>query len=207
MAISYPITLPSAPGYRRVSINPRSVVGVFASPFTYQQQVYAHPGQMWAGEFELPPMNRAEAAPWVAALVSLNGAEGTFYFGDPAWSTPRGVGTGTPLVKGASQVGYDLITDAWTAGTAGIVKAGDWLQIGTTTTSKLHMIMADANSAVTTGETTLTIWPKLRSSPADDSAVSVTAPKGIWRMSSPTDWTISVDQLIAGMTVQFVEAI
>jgi len=182
-------------------------VSSFSSPFTYQQQVYAHPGQMWTGEFELPPMSRAEAAPWVAALVSLNSSEGTFYYGDPAWATPQGVGTGTPLVKGASQTGYDLITDAWTPSTTGIVKAGDWLQIGATTAMKLHMIMADANSAATTGETTLTLWPKLRASPADNLAVTVTSPKGIWRLAGPIDWTISVDQIISGITIQFVEAI
>lgn len=206
MAISYPISLPSAPGYRRVAIQPRSVVASYSSPFTMQQQVYAHPGQMWTGEFELPPMNRAEAAPWVAALTSLNGSEGTFYFSDPAWATSRGVGTGTPLVKGASQTGYDLVTDGWTISQTGIVKAGDWLQIGTTTSSKLHMIMADANSNGS-GEATLTLWPRLRSSPADNAVLSVTAATGIWRLSGNVPWSISVDQLISGLTVQFVEAL
>lgn len=206
MAISYPISLPSTPGFRRVSIQPRSSVAMYASPFTYQQQVYAHPGQMWSGEFELPPMTRAEAAPWVAALTSLNGTEGRFYFGDPAWTSPRGVGTGTPLVKGASQTGYDLVTDGWTTSQTGIMKAGDWLQIGATTAMKLHMVMADANSDGS-GNATLTLWPRLRSSPADNLALTVNNPQGIWRLAGNVPWSVSVEQLINGLTVQFMEAI
>lgn len=206
MAITYPISLPSAPGYRRVSIQPRSAVGVFASPFTYQQQTYAHQGQMWTGEFELPPMSRAEAAPWVAALTSLNGVEGTFYFGDPAWTTARGIATGTPLIKGASETGYDIDTDGWTSGQTGIMKAGDWVQIGATTASKLCMVMADANSDGS-GNATLTLWPRVRTAFADNTPLTVSSPKGIWRLSAPVPWGISTDSLISGLTVQFVEAL
>lgn len=206
MAITYPISLPSAPGYRRVSIQPRSAVGIYASPFTYQQQTYAHQGQMWTGEFELPPMSRAEAAPWVAALVSLNGVEGTFYFGDPSWTSAQGIATGTPVIKGAAETGYDIDTDGWTAGQTGIMKAGDWVQIGATTASKLFMVMADANSDGS-GNATLTLWPRVRTAFADNTALTVTSPKGIWRLAAPIPWAISTDNLVAGITVQFVESL
>lgn len=206
MAITFPISLPTSPGYRSVSIQPRAAVAISTSPFTYQQQTYAHPGQMWTGQFELPPMSRAEAAPWVAALVSLNGIEGTFYFGDPAWTSPRGIGTGTPKIKGASETGYDIDTDGWTAGQTGILKAGDWVQIGATTSSKLYMVMADANSDGS-GNSTLTLWPSVRTAFADNTDLTVTSPKGIWRLAGPVPWAISVDSLINGLTVQFVQAL
>lgn len=206
MAISYPITLPTAPGYRRVSIQPRSSVAAYSSPFTFQQQVYAHPGQMWTGEFELPPMSRTEAAPWVAALTSLNGTEGTFYFGDPSWTTARGIATGTPVIKGAAETGYDIDTDGWTISQTGIMKAGDWVQIGATTAAKLHMVMADANSDGS-GNATLTLWPAVRTAFADNTALTVASPVGIWRLSGSVPWSISVDQLISGLTVQFVQAL
>lgn len=206
MSISYPITLPATPGFTNVRVQPKSVVGVFSSPFTMQQQVYAHPGQLWTAEFELPAMSRVEAAPWVAALTSLNGSEGTFLFGDPAWSTPQGIGTGTPLVNGGSQTEYDLITDGWTASQTGIVKAGDWLQIGAGSTVHLHMVMADANSDGS-GNATITIWPRLRNSPTDNTALSVSSALGLWRLSGNTPWSININQLISGLTVQCVEAI
>lgn len=206
MAVTYPISLPSAPGFTRVSIRPRSAVGMFASPFTYQQQVFAHQGQAWSGEFELPPMTRAEAAPWVAALVSLNGTEGTFYFGDPAWTTARGTATGTPVIKGAAETGYDIDTDGWTAGVTGILKAGDWVQIGTTTSAKLHMVMVDANSDGS-GNSTLTLWPRVRTAFADNAPLTVTSPKGIWRVAGGVPWGVSTDALIYGLTVQCMEAL
>lgn len=368
MAVSYPIGLPVSPGFRRISIQPRTAVGIYVSPFTYQQQTYAHQGQMWTGEFELPPMSRAEAAPWVAALTSLNGAEGTFCFGDPAWATPRGTATGTPAVKGASQTGYDLVTDGWTARIEAL-KRGDWVQIGLGSSARLYQVVNDANTGtnqltysnlftnaawdttlyagtgtvpvVTAGyfgpsgqaafrlqanaggsgagdysgiqqvisglsnphdstgaiwmksntgatqtvqmisghvtenktvtttwqrfsisspadafttdylrlwafpnggstqsidiliceaqleltttlgpynpttsaakttadETTLTLWPRLRSSPADNAAIYTRNPFGLWRLSAPIPWAVSVDNLVAGLTVQFVEAL
>mgnify|MGYP003648627902 CR=1 FL=1 len=206
MAISYPITLPTTPGYIGVSIQPRSTVGIYSSPFTMQQQVYAHPGQVWTGNFGLPPMNRAEAAPWVAALTSLNGVEGRFYFGDPSWIAPQGIGTGTPLINGSSQTGYDLITDGWTATQTGIMKAGDWVQIATTSSRTLHMVMADANSDGG-GNATLTLWPRVRTAFADNTALIVNSPTGVWRMTGNVPWAISVDQLISGMTVECVEAL
>lgn len=206
MAVSYPISLPSAPGYRRVSIQPRSSVAAYASPFTQQQQVYAHPGQLWTGEFELPPMSRAEAAPWIAAFTSLNGIEGTFVFGDPAWTSPQGIGTGTPLINGAAETGYDIDTDGWTISQTGILKAGDWIQIGTGSSRKLHMVMVDANSDGS-GNATLTVWPRVRTAFADNTAITVTNPTGIWRLTGPATWSISVDSLISGLSVQFVEAL
>lgn len=206
MAVTYPITLPSAPGFRRVSIQPRSTVAAYASPFTMQQQVYAHPGQMLTGDFELPPMTRAEAAPWIAALTSLNGIEGTFYFGDPAWTTPRGIGTGTPLINGASETGYDIDTDGWTASQSGILKAGDWVQFGTGSARKLHMVTVDATSDGS-GNATLTVWPRVRTAFANDTPITVTNPSGVWRLTANAAWTIGVDSLVAGLSVQFVEAL
>jgi hypothetical protein len=105
-------------------------VAIYASPFTGQQQVYQHPGQFLTASIELPPMDRASAADFVAAMLSLQGIRGTFYFGDPAWTSPRGVGTGLPLIKGANQTGNTIATDGWTLSQSPILKAGDWLQIG-----------------------------------------------------------------------------
>lgn len=359
MAVTYPITLPSAPGFRRVSIQPRSSVAAYASPFTQQQQVYAHPGQLWTGEFELPPMSRAEAAPWIAALTSLNGIEGTFYFGDPAWTLPRGSGLTIPLisaspailnggfetagggggdvfadwiestsgastvnrdttdfhsgtascrldvdgsnsivgisraalvtigknyrlrfwakasanttsalrlsnqlpgpdsvfydlttswqlfettftaqdagfilvrdiapgisiwiddvelqpldvysglVNGANQTGQDLITDGWTISATPLFKAGDWVQVGTGATRQLCMVLADVNSN-SSGQATLSLFPRIRTAFADNTVILASSPAGLWRLTANAAWTIGVDSLVAGLSVQFVEAL
>lgn len=359
MAVTYPITLPTTPGFRRVSIQPRSTVAAYASPFTMQQQVYAHPGQMLTGDFELPPMTRAEAAPWIAALTSLNGIEGTFYFGDPAWTLPRGSGLTIPLisaspailnggfetaggggadvfanwqeitsgsstvnrdttdfhsgtascrldvdgsssfvgisqtpgvtigksyrlrfwakasanttsalrlsnqlpglgdvlydlttswqlfettftaqvvnfelirqdatgisiwiddvelqpldvysglVNGANQTGQDLITDGWTISATPLFKAGDWVQVGTGATRQLCMVLADVNSN-SSGQATLSLFPRIRTAFADNTVITAANPSGVWRLTANAAWTIGVDSLVAGLSVQFVEAI
>jgi hypothetical protein len=208
MATSYPVTLPFATKTaRRITIRPRSAVASNVSPFTFQDEVQASTGQRWEATVELPPMLRAGGgAAWIAALTSLDGIYGTFLLGDTAWKTARGIATGTPLVKGGSQTGYDLITDGWTAGQTGIMKAGDWLQLGSAGTSQLHMVMADANSNGS-GEATLTLWPRLRSSPADNAAIVVSSPRGLFRLAGPIDWSLGAEAMLeAGLVFSAVEA-
>jgi len=145
MATTFPISLPTT-GTKRIRIAQAAVVGVGQSPFTLEQQVQRRQGQSWILDVSYPPMIRATAEALHAALCSLNGREGTFLFGDSASKTPRGTATGTPLVKGASQTGEDLITDGWTINITGILKAGDWIQLGTGSTSRLYKVLGDANS-------------------------------------------------------------
>lgn len=203
MAITFPITLPSSPTLSDITISPRSVVGVGASPFTLQAQSYAWAGQIWQASCRLPPMARANAEAWVAALVSLNGREGSFLLGDTANTTPRGTATGTPLVKGGSQTGRTLITDGWTNGVTGIVKAGDWFQLGSGSTARLYKVVADANSNGS-GEATLEIWPALRSSPADNAALTISSPKGRFMLAGPIDYSIDAAK-IYGLSFEAVE--
>jgi hypothetical protein len=152
-----------------------------SSPFTGEQQVYVHAGEFFGLQFELGTLSIAQGDEWTAFLTALNGREGTFLMGDPLKSTPRGVATGTPLVNGASQSGKTLVTDGWTATITGILKAGDWIQIGTGSVTQLYKIVQDANSNGA-GQATLEIWPRLRSAPADNAAIIVTATKGLWRL-------------------------
>ena len=116
-------------------------------------------------------------------MISLNGQQGTFLLGDPLGSTVRGVGTGTPLVKGASQTGNSLITDGWTASQTGILKAGDYFQLGTGSSSKLYKVLADANSDGS-GDATFDIWPSINTAVANDSALTIASAKGVFRLAS-----------------------
>jgi hypothetical protein len=183
MTIAYPLSLPQARVEAAVTLRRRSAVAVTASPFTLDEQVQVWPGQKWLAAVSLRPMQEAEARAWIAFLVSLNGREGTFLMGDPLRPSPRGVGTGTPLVKGAGQTGLVLATDGWTAGQAGILKGGDYIQLGSGASATLHMVVADAASDGS-GNATLDIWPRLRTAPADNAPVTVQNPMGRWRLAS-----------------------
>lgn len=206
MAISYPLAVPTGKGPVRLTFGAESVVAVSESPFSKTQQVYAHQGDGWTCDVELPPLvGRATGEEWVAFLLALNGREGTFLMGDPANIAPRGIGTGTPLVKGASQTGRTLLTDGWTSGQTGILKAGDWLQLGTGASTHLHKVVQDANSDGS-GNATLEIWPRLRSSPADNAAIVVASPKGLWRLAdNRRQWSLEA-VLRYGISFTCVEA-
>lgn len=205
MPISYPVTFPSI-GIRSMMIRARSVVAVAQSPFTLSQQVYKHQGQAWEAEVTLPPMKRDEAEQVAAFLLKMNGQYGTFLLGDPANTSPRGVGTGTPLVNGGSQTGDSLITDGWTTSTTGILKAGDWIQLGSGSATRLHKVLDDVNSDGS-GNATLTIFPSLRSSPANNAQITVTSPKGQWRLAS-NEVQYSIDEAsFYGITFACVEAL
>lgn len=206
MAITYPVSFPSSIGLANINIRARTVVGISSSPFTGQQQVYKHQGQWWEAEVTLPPMKRAEAEQAVAFLLKMNGVYGTFLLGDKANPATRGVGTGTPLVNGASQTGDELITDGWTADTTGILKAGDWIQLGSGSSTRLHKVLDDVNSDGS-GNATINIFPSLRSSPDDDATITVSNTQGLWRLAS-NETEYSIDNMsIYGMTFACVEAL
>ena len=183
MTISYPLALPDTRGFRGLSLRPVAQVAHSRSPFTGEGQFYAHQGQIWAAQFDLPPMRRADAEPWVAFLLSLNGMQGTFLAGIAGSDVPRGIATGAPVVNGASQTGQVLLTDGWTPSQTGILKAGDLIQLGTGADTHLHKVLADANSDGA-GAATLDIWPRLRVSPMDNAAIVVAGCKGLWRLAS-----------------------
>lgn len=179
MTITYPLALPATPKAKRVTLRMMDVVAMSRSPFTGQSQVYAHAGQWWEADVSLPSMIRASAEPWLAFLASLRGMYGTFLMGSTTGAAPRGIATGAPAVAGAGQSGMTLMTDGWTTGQTGILKAGDYIQVGT----ELHKVLADANSDGG-GLATLDIWPALRASPADNATIVVNNAVGLFRLAA-----------------------
>lgn len=124
-------------------------------------------------------------------------------------STPRGTASssaGTPVVNGASQTGDTLNIDGVPASQTGYLKAGDYIQLGSGLTSRLYKVLDDADSNAS-GEVSLTIYPDLRSSPADDSTVVVSDAKGLFRLNtSAHQWTINQDSFYS-MTFGAIEAL
>ena len=201
------VTAPSNPKPQSIIFAPMSSVAVSRSPFSFAQQVQAHSGQFWTMSLVLPPMKREVAAAWQAFMLQLNGPENTFLYGDPLATKLLGAGKlDSPLVKGASQTGSSLITDAWTISTTNIVKAGDMFSLGAGTSTRLHMITANGDSD-SSGDCTLSIWPSLRSSPADDSTLTIVEPKGHFRLASnEMRWEMN-NESFYGMSLAAEEAL
>jgi hypothetical protein len=193
MAITYPISLPtdSAGQPTNTTFRIRRIVGQSASPFTGEQQTFRHQGEWWEAEVTLPPMKHALAREWVAKLVSMRGVFGTMLLGDWDARTPRGTASssaGTPLVNGGSQSGNSLVIDGATTSQTGYLKAGDYIQLGSGLSSRLHMVVEDADTDAS-GNATLSIEPALRTSPSDNTPLTVSNTKGVFRLvTNETEW-------------------
>lgn len=203
---TYPISFPSHTGVRNMDLRAINAVIYEMSPFTFVGQAQASSGQMWQADISLPPMKRADAETWIAWLVSLRGQYGTFNMGDSIGCAPRGAGGGTPRVNGASQTGEELIIDGCTANVTGWLKAGDYVQLGAAGTATLHKVLADVDTNAS-GQTTLSLWPHIRSAPADNATVVISNTVGRWRLSTnETAWSVN-EMAIYGITFSAMEAV
>lgn len=208
MAASYPLTIPGT-GFRTITVRPSGSAAVSESPYTGAQQVYVHAREVWAAQIELPSfVSRAEAEAWRAGfLLALNFREGTFLMpGDPVNTTPMGTWAGSPKVLGAHAAGLKTIAmDGYGAGAT--VKAGDWLQTGSGSSTHLHQVTKDA-TADGSGLLTLEIWPRTRAALADNATFTTTDPVGLWRLAmSQAEYSQLVGKVYGGMTISCAEAL
>jgi len=163
------------------------------SPLTRSVQVMEFTGARWLASFALAPMTRANAETWCAWLANLQGRAGRFYAGPTDATSPRGIGTGTPRVKGGSQTGTTLLTDGWTAAQTGILLTGDYLAWATPSGwRELHLVCADADSDAG-GNATLTIAPPMRETPADNATLIVSSPTCVMALATDDDARWDVD--------------
>lgn len=142
------------------------------SPLDGTTQTLELTGSRWRGEYELKPMKRPLAAPWVSFLAELNGMSGRFFGFDPSATTPQGSGGGdSPLVQGASQTGKSLISDAWTASQTGLLLPGDYFEVN----GELKMVTASVDSNGS-GVATIAFTPSLRASPLNNAVITINNP-------------------------------
>ncbi len=206
MAISFPVIMPSTPGFTNTRFGLSANTGVFESPLTRTQQVVQRAGSRWMVTYSLPPMNRASAAAWAGFLASLRGMRGTFRGFDPDAKTPRGIISSSAIVGAASQTGNTLsISIASASTTAPSFRIGDFIAI-TAPTQRLHMIVEDA-TATSTGGATLSIEPELRESPTAASTITYTNPYTSFRLAgNDVGWDASNISLY-GITFSAIEAL
>lgn len=196
MAINYPESHPSSPGFRKLEFIFDTTVGITESTFTKQRQVNEWQGARWIVRGSLPPMARASADPWIAFKGKLYGPRGTFLLGPfGERKTPRGTATGV-TVNGGGQTGKTLAL----AG-SGTLKAGDFFQVGTGSSARLYMNLNDGTLPFTAD-----IFPPLRESPAHGAAVNLSSPKGQFRLAQSSGFDLDVAQH-SGIEFEAVEAI
>lgn len=194
MAISYPLTPPAAIRIARITLTGSSAVSRNVSPFTFNVQQYNWTGSTISGQVECPPMTRADAEELLGFL--LMAARGTFYFRDYSNPTTRGTMTGSVTLSGAHAANTTTIT---VTGGTGSWAVGDWIQLGSTSSAKLHKI-TQVNSA-----TSYEVFPLLRSAYAGGDAVVYSSAVGVFRLAQPsTEWSIDTAK-IYGVNFSIVE--
>lgn len=175
-------TAPTDIGFAKITLTAMNAVATSESPFTYKQQIVQHTGQVWTASVTIPPVRRDLAEPWIAFLLSLQGPVHTFLLGDPNCTEPRGTATNSSYTA-TGTAGASSVTLTVSDGTT--LKAGDYIQLGTSSTSKLHKVLADVSS---TGA--VDIWPSLRDT-YSGAAVTVDNAKGVFRLrSNVQEWQI-----------------
>lgn len=208
MTISYPRDLPAVKAPRSVELRAVTATGLSRSPFTGAEISYQWSLERWEVDLSLPPMTRVDAEAWAAWILSLQGRAKTFLLGDPLGAVPRGSARDADLltVDGAGQTGHALALTSAPASVAGYFKAGDYLQLGTGSTARLHKILEDAHSDGT-GRVTVDLWPALRGSPPDGASVKVEGARGVFRLASNVQgWQIS-EAALYGFTLAAEELV
>jgi len=194
MAISYPLSTPTSIGIETIELSAVNATATSESPFTYKQQVISHGGQRWGASVTIPSVRKDLAAPWKALLVALKGQTGTFLLGDPDYETPQGT-VSSCVLTGTAGVGEATVV------MTGTLKAGDYIQLGSGASTRLHQVLQDHS-----GNGTIQIWPSLRISYTSETVV-FNSPKGVFRLASgETSWSINNSSLY-GISFDAVEVI
>lgn len=206
MTISYPLSLPASRGIRSIAFAPASVVGISESPFTFEQQAYQHFGERWSARIDLVPMERDEAEPWIAFLLSLKGRYGTFLLGDPAGATAQGTWAGSSPVVNGAHAARSATLNVRNLPSSAQWAAGDWLQLGSGSSARLHKVLAAGGPSGSPSEATLDLWPRTRTTYADGDAITIASAKGVFRLAgNQVQW--SIEEINYGLSFECVEAL
>jgi len=195
--ITFPTLTATAPARMRWGQVSNTQVSV--SPLNGTIQTQELPGARWQISVDYPPLTDADAALMRAFLVQMRGQASRVDLWPFDRETPRGTAAGTPLVNGASQTGASLITDGWTAGAT--LLAGDFFAVGT----QLFMVAADA-TASGGGAMTITVEPPIRTSPADNAALTTSKAKARFMLANPeVGWDVA-QRGFANFSFDLIEA-
>lgn len=176
MIAELPLTLVSSLERRLVS-----TTAVSASPFTGTEQVQDWGGEWWEYAIEMARTTGQDGRRLSAFLAALGGMRGRFLFRDPTIRQPET--TLAPHVSGGFQTGGMLVTGGWPPFSTPLL-AGDFVSLGSDAETRLHQITADVASDEA-GVATLALVPRLRSAPADGTALEIAAPAVLLRLTAP----------------------
>jgi len=156
-------------------------------------------GDRWACSVTTPPLKGANRQTMRAFLANLRGQASRVVLSDHSY-VRRGTQAANVLVMGAAETGSTLHVDAATV--SATLLTGDLFTLG----GYLYMVTADA-TANGSGQMTLSIVPPLRSTPADNAAVTITTPTARFLLTGNSVGWNNVPGGISSFACEFVEDI
>ena len=204
------MTILTFPGIRRpsgASYRLRGNTQTHRSPLDGTVQTLEMPGAVWELTVSWESLNSDDIRVLAAFLANLRGSAGRFYYSPASWSPRRATGGGSPLINGASQSGSTLATDGWTA-SGQAMRTGDWLSYEDTLfRRRLHMVTADTN-ANGAGQASLPITPPIRRAGADNGAVEIVEPSGVFRLPDDAAPEMQIKPpMIGTVTLTMIESL
>ena len=167
------VVIPSGLRISQSTFGLESNVRKYKSPFTGQFQVRENAPAIWKLQltttaYKFDEEKSIQIKSW---LMKLRGGANYFEYGDPDYTAPRGVATGTPVISGGGQSGNTLVTSGWTPSITNILRDGDYFSVN----GEFKRVVEDTNSDGS-GLATLTFEPPLRVSPPDTTAIITNNP-------------------------------
>jgi hypothetical protein len=193
-------TIPGVTAPSSIEWDPQEMVSVGPASLTGQRQTYDWQSSWWEAHVSFPPMTRLAADAWSAFILQCRGQSNAFCLGDPKASQPKGSPSGAPVVAGAAQTGYYLVTRGWTPSKYRLLLPGDFIQIG----YRFYKVLDQVNSDVS-GDATIAIWPPLRDLPADGVAIQCQNCKGLFTLNanSGNKWSTNAGNYgLAGFAIR-----
>jgi hypothetical protein len=171
-------TIPGVAKPSSIDWNPQEKVGETDAAFGFQSQIWDWMQSSWSGQVSFAAMERWSVDAWSSFIMECRGPLNAFMLGDPLAALPKGRPQGTPVVSGAGQTGYSLVTRGWKPSLYRQLMVGDNIQIG----YRIYRVLDQVNSD-SSGDATLSVWPNLRDQPADGTALVLNNCKGLFRLA------------------------
>ena len=204
--LTFPAILP-----QKLDFGIQSRTQAFMSKLTSATQTLRMPAAYWRGSVTFDDLSVQDARLLQAFVVSLEGMNGRFYYGDISNTVPQGSmknnASVVVRVNGANQTGGTLNVDNLPASST-VFKAGDMIHFDNADSNReLKMITSDVNSN-SSGEAALSIAPNIRKAPADNVVVTHKDTACVMRLVSDGDGSWGVrSPIISTISLSFVEAI
>lgn len=149
----------------------RTLTSTYESTLNGSAQHLQLPAAKWAGVLSFSNRGGAEARILRGFVFSLGGPAGRFDILPPDFDQ-QGSMAGPGVVDGADQTGKELTTGGWTPNQPALFEPGDYVGIDGELKMITERIASDGSGAAT-----LKFAPPLRNSPANSSAIEVSAPR------------------------------